>query len=32
VCIFSTAPTDVLADVAGYTTNVPISYWDILIA
>jgi len=32
VCIFSTAPTDVIADVAGYTTDVPVSYWDVVIA
>lgn len=31
VCIFSTAPTDVIADVAGYTTDTPVSFWDVVI-
>jgi hypothetical protein len=31
VCIFSTATTHVLADVAGYTTDVRIPYWDVVI-
>ena len=31
VCIFSTATTHVLADGAGYTTDVRIPYWDVVI-
>jgi hypothetical protein len=32
VCFFSTANTDVLADVAGYTTDTPIPFWTVVIA
>ncbi len=32
VCFFSTATTDVLADVAGYTTDTPFPIWTVVIA
>jgi hypothetical protein len=31
VCFFSTASTEVLADVAGYTTNHPLTVWTVVI-
>jgi hypothetical protein len=32
VCFYSTANTDVLADVAGYTTDTPIPFWTVVVA
>ena len=31
LCFFSTASTDVLADVAGYTTDQPLAIWTVVI-